>query len=215
MTTKLELKGLKKKKAATGKAKEYPVLKDPDGEVAKMVANLCDLKAKLDQYEGSYDIIKGDLLGLARTEMFGRLKNLGTVKAHGDNGSTVSISAQNRYYPIDTTAEDPNGNEVENPRVSGLKRIMGDRFARVMDTGLRVEIDIEKVPAHLRQEFIDYLVAGAEIHEAEDSIVAKEVVKPKESFHLDRCELFTEEENMEINKQLPVTMMVRAKGVSK
>jgi hypothetical protein len=211
----LKLSGLKKKKAGGKAKKEYPVLRDPEGEVAEMVANLCDLKAKLDQLEGNYNIIKGDLISQARSEMFGRLKSLGTMKAHAENGASVSISAQNRYYPINTTTEGPDGDEIENPRVTGLKRVMGEHFNRVMETGLKVEIDIEKVPESLRQDFIDYLVSGAQIHEADDAIIAKEVVKPKESFHLDRCELFSEEENHEINKHMPVTVMVRAKGVTK
>jgi hypothetical protein len=209
-TSTLKLKGLKKKKTG-GSKKNYPTLPDPEGKVAEKVANLCDLKAKIDQYQGSYDILEGDLKSRARQFIFSRREAPGTVKAFADSGAGVSLSVKNQYYPISTTDAEDN----DNPRVVALRKVMGKRFDQVMDTGVTVEINMEKVPEELRQEMIDALVGIANMYDAEEAVTAKEFVKPKKSFHLDRCELFTEEENHEINRHLPVTISLNAKGVSK
>jgi hypothetical protein len=131
------------------------------------------------------------------------------VKAYAPNGASVSLSLQNRYYPIDT--EDAEGNE--NIRVTALKRIMADRFDKVMDVGFTIAIDSARIPPDKAQEFIDNLIGLAGVYECEEAISAREFVKAKSSFHIDRCEQFSEDENHEINKQMPVTVMLRSKGV--
>lgn len=214
-TEPMNLSGLNKK-PSTGKAakKVYPTLPDPEGDVAKSVRILADTKAKLDQLKGTYATHEAELKSLAKQFAFSRREAPGTVKAFADNGATVSLSMQNRYYGIDSTSEDSNGNAVENPRVSSLKKVMGPRFDDCMESEVSVTIDINKFAPEERQEVIDQLVAIAQMYDAGEAIAATEKVRPKDSFHLDRTEKFTEAENHEIDKHLPMVCMLRAKGVS-
>jgi len=208
------LGGLKKKTSAGKGKKEYPLLPDQDGEISKSVAILCDVKLKIDQLEGIKKIHEAELKGAAREFAFKGREAPGTVKAIAENGATVSLSMQNRYYGIDATSEGSNGEEIENPRITQLKRIMGEpSFERDMDREVSVTIDLTKFDPEFRQEIVEQLVGISEMYENQGGIVAKEQYKPKESFHLNRCDYYTEEQNHEINKQLPMVVMLRAKGV--
>jgi hypothetical protein len=212
MANTFKLDGLKKKTASASGKKDYPVLPDPNGDIAKSVAILCDCKAKLDQLQGTYDIHEGELKAKAREFLFSRTDSPGTVKAHATNGASVSVSAQNRYYGIPSTA-DGDGGEVENPRIAALRKVMGERFDGVFNKEFTITIDSSKIPPANVQEFIESLVGIANMYDCGEAIVAKEFFKPKESFHIDRCALFTEEQNHEINRHMPMTIMLRAKGV--
>lgn len=209
----MNLSGLNKKKSSGRGKKDYPALPDPDGQVEKSVRILCDTKAKLDQLKGTYDAHEAELKSLAKSFAFKQRSSPGTVKAYGNNGAVVSLSMQNRYYGIDTTSEGANGDEIENPRVQALKNIMGKRFDDVMETEVSVSIDLNKFSEAVRQEVVDQLVSIAEMYGGNEAIVAKERVRPRSSFHLDRTEKFTEAENHEIDKALPMVVMCRAKGV--
>lgn len=209
----MNLTGLNKKKAAT-QTKSYPTLPDPDGSVAKSVGILCDLKAKMDQLKGTYDAHESELKSLAKQFAWKQRSSPGTVKAYASNGGTVSLSMQNRYYGIDTSIEGANGEELSNPRITALRQVMGEKFDDCMEAEVSVSIDINKFDPDVRQEVVDQLVSIAEMYDCPDGgIVARERYRPKGSFHLDRCERFSENENINIDKHLPMTVMLRAKGV--
>lgn len=190
-----------KKKPATGKGKKiYPVLPDPDGKIAKLVDNICDLKVQIDQAQGSFDIIGGDLKQAVRNHVFSGCDAPSTVELHGTR-TKIKISVKNQYWPIND----------EDPRIDNLRKVMGERFDAIMEKGCTISIDANKIPGNQVQDFIDALVGIAEMYDAGDAIEAKEFYKPKKSFHLDRCSTFTEEENHEINRHLPMAVSLNAK----
>lgn len=208
----VQLGNLKKKSKPKAGKKEYPTLPDPDGSVAKSVAILCNAKAKLDQLKGTISTHEAELKALARNETFKGREAPGTIKAYSENGASVSLSLQNRYYPFDMTVEGTDGEEVENPRITALRAAMGSKYDKYMEEDVVISIDLNKFHPDYRQEIVDSIISIGEMYDG-DGIEAKQLVRPRPSFHMDRCTEFSEEQNHAINKQLPVTVSLRAKGV--
>lgn len=203
MSTTLSLGGLKKKPAASGK-KEYPILPDTDGSIATAVATLCNTKAKIDQLQAIYDLNEGLLKSATKTFAFSGRNPPETVKAVASSGAACSISCQNRYSGIDS----------EDPRIESLRKIMGDkRFERDMEAVVSITVDLNKFRPEDRQEVVQQLVGIAEMYDNTGGVVAKEQYKPKTTFHLTRCEEYSQSQNEEINKHLPMILSLRAKGV--
>jgi len=196
------LGGLKKKKPAGSKT-EHPTLPDPDGSIGKSVAILCDAKAKLDQLAGTIRTHESDLKTSAQVFAFSKRDTPGSVEAVAPNGAKCLITLKNAYSAI----------SVDDARVTGLRKLMGDRFEAVMDHGFTISIDSSKIPPDEIQPFIDTLSSIAEMHDCVDAVSYKEFVKPKKSFHLERCNLFNTGENHSISKFMPVQIALKAKGV--
>lgn len=203
----MNLTGLKKKPAA-GK-KTYPALSMND-ELTESVNAICEIKQKIEQLDGMRKIHEAKLKGAAVSHAFAGREAPGTVKAQGDTGS-VSITCTSRYYGIAATQETDQG-ESENPRISALRKLMGDRFETDMEREVTVSVDLNKFDPQYRDEIIQQLVGISEMYDNSEGIVAKEQYKPIQSFHLNRCRDYTEEQNHEINRHLPMTVMLRAKS---
>lgn len=209
----MNLSGLTKKKGSS-ESKTYPTLPDPDGKVAKSVGILCDLKGKIDQLKGTYEAHESQVKSLAKQFAWRQREKPGTVKAFNASGAAISLSMANRYCGIDTTVEGVNGEDIRNPRIENLRKIMGDNFDSCMEPEVSVSVDITKFDPAVRQAVIYELVSISEMYNSpEGGIVARERLRPKPSFHLERCEKFSEAENARIDRELPMSVSLRAKGV--
>jgi hypothetical protein len=213
----ISLSGLKKKSASTSAKKQYPYLPDTTGEVAPLVDQLIQTKAQLDALEGSFKINGGELKSRVTDWYFeqfnGRTDLPSTVKVLGTEGKAVSVTLTSRYYPIDATVGDGEA-EVPNPKLAALQRVMGaEAFAALFDEGFTITIDSAKIPQHAAQSFIESLVATCEMFGCEDAISARQFFKPKAAFHTERHLKFSAEQNASINKHLPPSVTLKAKGV--
>ena len=198
---KVNLGGIATKSSSKTKT-EYPVLPDPNGDVAKLVADIRRETAEMEALEGSLDIKKAELRGQAQEYYFehysGKHDIASSIEARAGN-EAVLVSFTSRYKTI--TSED-----------SLIDTIGEDRTARFFRQSFELKVDGDKIPESEAETLIEELSALFARFNAGDALTAKSVIKPTAEFHTARHTVLSVDENRAVDLICPIIASVKTKG---
>jgi len=201
---KVNLGGIATKSSKT-KTTEYPVLPDPNGDVAKLVADIRRETAELEALEGSLDIKKAELRGQAQEYYFehysGKHDIASSIEARADN-EAVLVSFSSRYKTITDES-------------SLIDTIGEDRTARFFRQSFELKVNGDMIPENEAEALIEELSALFARHNAADALSAKSVIKPNAEFHTARHTVLSVDENRAVDLICPIIASVKTKGRKK
>jgi hypothetical protein len=201
---KVNLGGIATKSSSKTKT-EYPVLPDPNGDVAKLVADIRRETAEMEALEGSLDIKKAELRGQAQEYYFehysGKHDIASSIEARADN-EAVLVSFSSRYKTITDES-------------SLIDTIGEDRTARFFRQSFELKVDGDKIPESEAENLIEELSALFARFNAGDALTAKSVIKPTAEFHTARHTALSVDENRAVDLICPIIASVKTKGRKK
>jgi hypothetical protein len=218
--TRINFGNLKEKPKATGKT-EYPVLPDPNGEIAQLADQFLKQHAAETAAKGAKEVARGQLVSHASpfhwSTNCGRQELQGTVSVAGKTGE-VLVQFKNAYKAI-ADVKDKAGNLVQSAE-DRAKAIPPDIFAKYFRQTFSIEIDSTKIQDDKLQAVVDKLQALAVELGITDAVNVSAAFMPVESFHTDRYRVLTAEQNMQIEvsmgeKGLMTVAVTSAKGRKK
>jgi hypothetical protein len=196
----INLAGIATKSPASKTAKAYPVLPDEDGQVGALVEGILDKAEQLEALEGSLEIDKGELIALAKPFYFahhaGQMAVASSVEARAGE-KVVRVGFSNSYR----------GSADDAP----ILRVVGEKGAAFFKQSFELKIKGDLIPEAAVEEIIGELQEIFARHGAGAALSAKAVFKPTKEFHTARHTLFSAEQNLEIDKVVPVSASVKTK----
>lgn len=198
---KVSLAGFAVQSPAGKSAKSYPLLPDPDGQVAELVSSILDQSAQLEALEGSVELLKSELIAIAKPFYFahhaGQHVVASSVEARATDGKVVRVGFSNSYRG---TADE-----------AALVRIAGDHTARFFRQNFEIKIKGDAIPEAAVEPLLAELQELFARHGATSALTAKATIKPTKEFHTARHTLFTTEQNAELDKIVPISASVKTK----
>lgn len=198
---KVSLAGFAVQSPAGKSAKSYPLLPDPDGQVGEMVTMILDQSAQLEALEGSVDLLKGELIAVAKPFYFthhtGQHAVASSIEARAADGRMVRVGFSNSYRGV--TDE------------NALMRLAGPHVERFFKQSFEIKIKGDAIPEAAVESLLAELQSLFARHGATSALVAKAVVKPTKEFHAARHTLFTPQQNAELDKIAPISASVKTK----
>ena len=195
------LAGIATTSPAAKAAKVYPVLPDPDGQVAALVEGVLEQSAQLEALEGSLEIHKGELIDLARPFYFhhhaGQMAIASAVEARSGE-KMVRIGFSNSYRG---TSDD-----------TAILRVTGEKGTRFFKQTFELKIKGDLIPEAVVEPLIGELQALFAKYGAGSALTANALFKPSKDFHTARHTLFKPDENFEIDRVVPVSASVKVKN---
>lgn len=183
---------------------EYPVLPDDDhGTVAALVTKIAAATDELDALEGALAIDKAELRSLATPFYFERNHDLhevpSSVEARNADGKNVLVAFQNRYAQC---ADD-----------APVIAVLGDeRAARYFRQSFELKIAGDAIPDAEVEPLLAEMQELFARHNAGAALTAKAIIKPTADFHIARHSVLTVEENMALEKIVPIVVQIKTKG---
>ena len=179
----------------------YPVLPDPNGQLAIIAARIIQRAAQIDALEGVLSIDKSDLKTLATPFYFaqaqGKVEAASSIKVLSPAGE-VLISFPNRYGRLESEAV--------------LLPILGEQTAKFFRQAFTSEIDGDKLPVENVQDLLNELQALFARYQAAEALQVKEGIKPLPDFHTVRHLVLNPEQNLALNQLCPIIAMIKAKA---
>ena len=179
----------------------YPVLPDPNGELAIITARIIERTAQIEAIEGALTIDKSELKTLATpfyfTQASGKVEVANSVSAVSPAGE-VLITFPNRYSRLESEAP--------------LLPILGEQTSTFFRQAFALEIDGDKLPAETAQELLNELQQLFARYHAAEALNVKEGIKPVPDFHTVRHKFLSPQQNLAINQVCPIIAMVKTKG---
>jgi len=198
---KVSLAGFAVQSPAGKSAKSYPLLPDPDGQVADLVSSILDQGAQLEALEGSVELLKSELIAIAKpfywSHFAGQHVIASSIEAHGEGGKVVRVGFSNSYRG---TADE-----------AALVRLAGEHAARFFKQSFEIKIKGDAIPEAAVEPLLAELQELFARHGASGALVAKATLKPTKDFHTARHSLFTPETNQELDKVVPISASVKTK----
>jgi hypothetical protein len=179
----------------------YPVLPDPNGQLAVMAARIIERTAQIEALEGSLALDKAELKTLATPFYFaqanGKVEVASSINVLSPAGE-VLISFPNRYGRLESE--------------SVLLPILGEQTAQFFRQAFTLEIDGDKLPADNAQELLDQLQQLFARYHAAEALKVKEGIKPVPDFHTVRHTALTPAQNLALNQLCPIIAMIKTKA---
>ena len=198
---KVSLAGFAVQSPAGKTAKSYPLLPDPDGQAAEMVAMILDQSAQLEALDGSVELLKSELIAIAKPFYFqhhaGQHAVASSIEARTADGKVVRVGFSNSYRG---TADE-----------AALVSVAGDHAARFFKQNFEIKIKGEAIPEAAVEPLLAELQEMFARHGASSALVAKATIKPTKEFHTARHTLFTPEQNAAFDKIVPISASVKTK----
>ena len=179
----------------------YPVLPDPNGQLAVMAARIIERAAQIDALDGALSLDKAELKTLATPFYFaqanGKVEVASSIDVLSPAGE-VLISFPNRYGRLESEAV--------------LLPILGEQTAQFFRQAFTLEIDGDKLPADNAEELLDQLQQLFARYHAAEALKVKEGIKPVPDFHTVRHTALTPEQNLALNQLCPIIAMIKTKA---
>ncbi len=196
---KLSFGAITKKKE--GARTVYPVLPDPNGQLALMAARIIERTAQIEALEGACTLDKSELKTLATpfyfTQASGKIQVAGSVSVLSLAGE-VLITLPNRYGRLESEAL--------------LLPILGEQTSKFFRQAFTLEIDGDQLPADNAQELLNELQQLFGRYHATEALKVKEGIKPVPDFHTVRHTALTPEQNLALNQLCPIVAMIKTKA---
>ena len=194
----INLAGIATTAPAAKAAKTYPELPDPDGQVASLVEGILEMSEQVEAITGALEISKGELIAIAKPFYFahysGQMAVASSVEAKAGD-KIVRVGFSNSYRG---TTDD-----------AAILRVTGEKGASFFKQSFELKIKGDLIPEASAEEIIGELQALFARHNAGAALSAKAVFKPSKEFHTARHTLYSADENMEIDKVVPVAASVK------
>ena len=179
----------------------YPVLPDPNGQLAVMATRIIERTTQIDALEGSLALDKTELKTLATPFYFaqanGKVEVASSINVLSPAGE-VLISFPNRYGRLESE--------------SVLLPILGEQTAKFFRQAFTLEIDGDKLRADNAQELLDQLQQLFARYHAAEALKVKEGIKPVPDFHTVRHTALTPAQNLALNQLCPIIAMIKTKA---
>jgi len=179
----------------------YPVLPDPNGQLAVMATRIIERSAQIEALDGALSLDKAELKTLATPFYFaqanGKVEVASSVNVLSPAGE-VLISFPNRYGRLESE--------------SMLLPILGEQTAQFFRQAFTLEIDGDKLPADNAQELLDQLQQLFARYHAAEALKVKEGIKPVPDFHTVRHTALTPAQNLALNQLCPIIAMIKTKA---
>jgi hypothetical protein len=179
----------------------YPVLPDPNGQLAVMATRIIERTTQIEALEGSLALDKAELKTLATPFYFaqanGKVEVASSINVLSPAGE-VLISFPNRYGRLESE--------------SVLLPILGEQTAQFFRQAFTLEIDGDKLPADNAQALLDQLQQLFARYHAAEALKVKEGIKPVPDFHTVRHTALTPEQNLALNQLCPIIAMIKTKA---
>lgn len=179
----------------------YPVLPDPNGQLAVMVTRIIERTAQIEALDGGLALDKAELKTLATPFYFaqanGKVEVASSINVLSPAGE-VLISFPNRYGRLESE--------------SVLLPILGEQTAQFFRQAFTLEIDGDKLPADNAQELLDQLQQLFARYHAAEALKVKEGIKPVPDFHTVRHTALTPAQNLALNQLCPIIAMIKTKA---
>jgi hypothetical protein len=194
--------GAIKAPAKTGTKTAYPILPDPDGQVASLVGLVKSKAEEYDQVKGDLDLAKAELTAIAVPFYFSHYSGSlaepqSSIAAH-NGGDEVLVTFTSRFK--------------ETTDAAGVAAALGAHAGRFVRRAFVIKIDGDLIPPAAAPALIPALVALFAQHGASAALSKKEVLKPTSEFITARHTAFTPADNQAINLVLPIVTQVKTKG---
>jgi hypothetical protein len=199
---KINLGGIASKEKPS--TKSYPVLPDPDGDIACLASDIIAESRELEALESAIDIKKAEIRSRAQAFFFEHLQGKhdipSSIEAIGKTpGENVLVTFSSRYKTI---ADE-----------SGIIDAIGpERTAQFFRQSFELKVDGDKIPVAVAEQLIMELQELFASHNASDALSAKTVIKPTADFHTARHSTLTLEENLAVETICPCVAIVKTKG---
>jgi hypothetical protein len=194
------LDAIAKPAAKQSKAKNYPAIPDPDGQVSGLADHFA---AELEQWkalDASIATAKAELTALGRQAYYihnqGKMEATSSVEAHG-RSSTVLVTFQNRY-----------SGSASSEAVTAI--IGPEDAARYFYQTFSLKIDGDKLPADRAPEIIAGIHAVLAGAGCADALSASAAIRPTGEYHAARHQWDTET-NLKLDRLIPPVAVVRIK----
>lgn len=198
---KVSLAGFAVQSPAGKSAKSYPLLPDPDGQVAELVSSILDHSAQVEALEGALTLAKEELIAITKPFYFSHFSGqhviASSIEAHGPDGKAVRIGFSNSYRGAADEA--------------ALVRLAGEHAARFFRQSFEIKIKGDVIPEAAVEPLLAELQELFARHGASSALTAKATVKPTKEFHTARHTLFTPQVNAELDKIVPISASVKTK----
>lgn len=176
---------------------------DADGTVAALVTKITAAVEELDALEGALEIDKAELRSFATPFYFQRNHDLhdapSSVEARNAEGRNVLVAFQNRYAQC---ADD-----------APVIALLGDeRTARFFRQAFELKIVGDLIPEAEVEPLLAEMQELFARHNAGAALTAKAIIKPTADFHAARHSALTVEENLQLERIVPIVVMVKTKG---
>ena len=179
----------------------YPVLPDPNGQLAVMATRIIERTAQIEALDGALALDKAELKTLATPFYFaqasGKVEVASSINVLSPAGE-VLISFPNRYGRLESEAV--------------LLPLLGEQTAQFFRQAFTLEIDGDKLPADNAQELLDQLQQLFARYHAAEALKVKEGIKPVPDFHTVRHTALTPEQNLALNQLCPIIAMIKTKA---
>lgn len=196
----INLAGIATKTPASRSTKTYPVLPDESGEVAALVEGILEKSEQVEAIEGALEIEKSELIALAKPFYFthhaGQMAVASSIEARAGE-KVVRVGFSNSYR----------GSADDAP----ILRVVGERGSAFFKQSFELKIKGDLIPEAAVETLIGELQELFARHGAGAALSAKAVFKPNKDFHTVRHTLFDAEENLAIDKVVPISASVKTK----
>jgi hypothetical protein len=164
------------------------------------VEGIIEKSEQLEAIEGALEIEKAELIAIAKPFYFahhaGQMAVASSIEAQSGD-KTIRVGFSNSYRG---TSDD-----------SAIVRAVGEDGARFFKQSFELKIKGDLIPEAAVEELIGELQELFSRHHAGAALSAKALFKPNKDFHSARHTLFTPEQNLEIDKIVPVAASVKTK----
>jgi hypothetical protein len=197
---KFNLGGIAAKPATGRPVKTYPLLPDDDGQVGQLVTSILERAAQIEALEGALELDKSELIIIAKQFYFahysGQMAVASSVEARSGT-QVVRVGFSNSYRG---TSDD-----------GAILRVAGEKGAKFFKQSFELKIKGDLIPEASVEPLIGELQELFARHNAGAALSAKAVFKPGKEFHTARHTLFTPDENLAIDKVVPIAASVKTK----
>ena len=198
---KVSLAGFATQTPASKSAKAYPLLPDPDGQVAEIVTSILEKSAQVEALEGAVELEKAELIAIAKpfyfTHHHGQNAVASSVEARAADGKAVRVGFSNSYRGMSDDA--------------AIARIAGEHVTRYFKQSFELKIKGDVIPDAVVEPLLAELQELFARYGASAALSAKATIKPTKEFHAARHTLFSVAENHELDKIVPISASVKTK----
>jgi hypothetical protein len=198
---KVSLAGFAVQTPASKSTKSYPLLPDPEGQVAELVTAILTHSAQAEALEGALELEKSELIAIAKPFYFahhaGQHVLASSIEARAADGRVVRVGFSNSYRGVSDEAT--------------LLRLAGEHTERFFKQSFEIKIKGDAIPEAAVEPLLAELQALFARHGATAALVAKAVIKPTKEWHTARHTLFNAAQNQQLDKVVPVSASVKTK----
>ncbi len=196
--------------APTKTGKVYPVLPDPNGEAAALARRILELARDQEQFDAAKKTLGGMALPFFFRHWAGQPEFESSIQVCSEIGN-VLVTCQKKVKKMeDTKPLAPVAHLLKRTIGGVLRDLQKEWFAHTFE----LKIDGDEIPPQVAPALVNELKAVFAKHGCPKALKSKREYRPYPAFYTQRMVVFSPEENLQFNEAVPITTMVKTKGVN-